>query len=115
MARLVKTRQPKLYDYVYQLRDKRKVQLELDMVTRKPVLHVSMMYPATDGCLALVMPICPHPTNSNGIIVYDLRVDPADWLSLSVPEIHDRVYTPGNKLPQGIRRIPLKTIHLAVN
>ena len=111
-AKLIKQKQPKLYDYVYQLRNKRAVQSEIDMVTRKPVLHVSMMYPATQGCLALVMPLCPHPTNNNGIIVYDLREDPESWASLSVEEIRKRIFTARDDMEQGVERIGLKTIHI---
>jgi len=111
-AKLIKQKQPKLYDYVYKLRNKRAVQSEIDMVTRKPVLHVSMMYPAAQGCLALVMPLCPHPTNNNGIIVYDLREDPQTWASLSVEEIRKRIFTARDELAQGWERIALKTIHI---
>jgi exodeoxyribonuclease I len=112
MAKLIKEKQPKLYDYVYNLRNKKMVQSEIDMVTRKPVLHVSMMYPATQGCLALVMPLCPHPTNSNGIIVYDLRGEPRHWKDLSVEEIRKNIFTPSKDLQIGIERIGLKTIHI---
>lgn len=112
IAKLVRSKQPKLYDYVYALRQKRVVQSEIDMVTRKPVLHVSMMYPAAQGCLALVMPICPHPTNSNGIIVYDLREDPESWIDLSAEEIRLRIFSSAEELEEGVARIPLKTLHI---
>ncbi|MSR11330.1 MAG: exodeoxyribonuclease I [Gammaproteobacteria bacterium] len=112
MAKLVRNAQPKLYDYVYQLRDKRRVQAEIDLVTRKPLLHVSMMYPAQLGCLALVMPICVHPNNPNGVIVVDLRDDPAQWLSLDSAQIRERVYTPRTGLEEGKQRVPLKTVHI---
>ncbi|GJM12575.1 MAG: hypothetical protein DHS20C12_09780 [Pseudohongiella sp.] len=111
-AKLIKQKQPKLYDYVYKLRNKRAVQSEIDMVTRKPVLHISMMYPPAQGCLALVMPICPHPSNSNGIVVYDLREDPQQWMGLAAQDIRDRIFTSNEDLPEGVGRIGLKTIHI---
>jgi len=111
-AKLVRQKQPKLYDYVYKLRNKRSVQSEIDMVTRKPVLHVSMMYPADRGCLAMVMPICQHPTNNNGIIVCDLSEDPEAWMALSAEEIKKRVFTARDELEEGVSRIGLKTIHI---
>ncbi len=110
-ARLIKQQQPRLYDYVYGLRAKQKVQAEIDLNTRKPVLHVSVMYPSSRGCLALAMPVCPHPENSNGVIVYDLRVDPDTWADLSEAEMRERIFTPKDQLPDGVERIPLKTIH----
>lgn len=112
VAKLIKATQPKLFDYALGLRNKKKVQAELDLTSKKPVLHVSMMYPAKLGCLALVMPICLHPTNSNGVIVYDLREDPNTWIELSAAEIKERVYTSTENLPEGISRIPLKTVHI---
>ncbi|MEQ8954563.1 MAG: exodeoxyribonuclease I [Gammaproteobacteria bacterium] len=112
LARLVRQQQPKLLEYSYQLRDKKKVAAEIDLVTRKPLLHVSVMYPASLGCLALVMPICVHPRNSNGIIVYDLRENPTSWLTAGVDEIRRRIYTPAADLADESGRIPLKTVHL---
>ena len=112
LAKLIREKQPKLFQYVFDLRGKKRVQAQIDLVTRKPFVHVSMMYPAKLGCLALVTPICVHPTNSNGIIVYDLREDPESWMGKSVEEIRTHVYTPRNELPESVNRIPLKTIHI---
>lgn len=111
LARLIKQKQPKLYDYVYKLRSKKRVQMEVDLKTRKPVLHVSVMYPASKGCMALVMPLCPHPQNNNGVIVYDLREDPAPLEQLTEEEIRHRLFTPRDQLEEGETRIPLKVLH----
>ena len=111
MAKLVRRQQPKLYEHIYQLRNKKKVQAAIDWNTQKPLLHVSMMYRASHGCMALVIPLCLHPSNNNGVIVYDLREDPSTWIDLSVEEIRQRVYTPRDKLPEGVSRVPLKTLH----
>ena len=112
LAKLIRQKQAKLFDYIYGLRDKKKVLAQIDMVTRKPLLHVSGMYPARRGCLALVMPLCMHPTNKNGVIVYDLRADPAAMLVLTVEQIRVRVFTTVEQLPESATRIPLKLIHV---
>lgn len=112
MAKLVRERQPKLYDYVYQLRDKSKVQAQLDILSKKPVLHVSSMYPARHGCLALAAPLTRHPTDKNGVIMYDLRVDPAEWMSLSVEQIQQRLFTRQEELAPAQARIPVKVLHI---
>lgn len=111
MARLVKQQQPKLYDYVFELRDKHRVQAQLDIVSKKPVLHVSSMYPATLGSLALVAPLTRHPTDKNGVLVYDLRVDPAQWTALSVEQMRRALFTPVRDLAEGEARIPVKVLH----
>ena len=112
LARLIKNKQPRLYEHIWQLRSKQAVQAQLDIRTHKPVLHVSMMYPASQGCLALVAPLCKHPVDNNGIIVCDLRSDPASWMDLSVAEIKHRLFTPQDELAEGEERVPLKVVHL---
>ena len=57
-------------------------------------------------------PVAPHPTNTNGVICFDLRADPAQLLDLPVDEIRLRLFTPAAQLPDGQERIPLKTIHV---
>ena len=112
MAKLIKQHQPKLYSYVYELRDKNRVQAQLDIVARKPVLHVSSMYPASLGCLALVAPLTRHPRDKNGVLVYDLREDPASWLGLSVEEMRLRLFSAAEDLQEGESRIPVKVLHI---
>ena len=112
VAKLIKTKQPRLYDYIYQLRFKKEIQSLLDVVNRKPVLHVSSMFSVERGCMAIVMPLVKHPTNSNGIVTFDLSEDPTPLIELSVEEIKARLFTPTAELPVGVSRIPLKTIHV---
>jgi exodeoxyribonuclease-1 len=112
IAKLIKQKQPKLYDYVLKLRNKREAIKLLNVVEQKPVLHTSAMFPATRFCTALVMPLAMHPTNKNGVICYDLSVDPEPLLNLSAEQIRERLYTPKDQLPEGVERIPLKTVHI---
>ncbi|MBB5017195.1 exodeoxyribonuclease-1 [Chitinivorax tropicus] len=112
MAKLIKTTQPKLYDYVYQMRDKRKVGELIDLQEKRPLLHVSGMYPVEQGCLALVAPIAMHPTNKNEVVVFDLRADPTPLFELDIDAIRERLFTKADQLPEGVGRLPLKTIHL---
>ncbi len=112
LARLIRERQPRLYEYVYQLRDKTKVLAQLDIVSKKPVLHVSSMYPAAHGALALVAPLTRHPTDKNGVIVFDLRQDPAQWLHLDVETLRHRLFTRQEELAEGETRIALKVLHV---
>lgn len=113
VASLIKRRQPKLYDYLFQLRSKHKVAKLINYLSPKPLLHVSGMYPADKGCLGLVAPVVAHPVNSNGAIVWDLSVDPEVMVGLSVEEIHHRIFTSQQVLQEeGLERLPLKTVHM---
>lgn len=112
MAKLVKTSQPKLYDWLYQLRNKNKVKPLLDLKKKDMVLHVSGMFPASRGCLAVIMPLMLHPTNQNGIIVFDLAQDPETWLDLEPDAIRQMLFTRSGNLAEGEERIALKTVHI---
>ncbi|MGZ8190564.1 MAG: exodeoxyribonuclease I [Methylococcaceae bacterium] len=112
IGRLVKQAQPKLYQFLWLHRIKTEAVNLLQLGSFKPVVHVSGKYPAVKNCLAVVLPICKHPANSNGIIVYDLSIDPAPMLSLSVADIQQRIFTATDELPENVVRIPLKTVHI---
>jgi exodeoxyribonuclease I len=112
ITKLVKQAQPKLYQFLLQRRVKVEALNLLQLGSFKPVVHVSGKYPAAKNCLAVVLPVCKHPTNTNGVIVYDLSVDPEPMLDLSVEEIRQRIFTATADLPEGVARIPLKTVHI---
>lgn len=112
LAKLIREKQPQLYDYVYRHRDKRLVDQQLNLQDRKPVLHISSKYPAEKGCAAVVAPLIRDKRNKNAIYVYDLNVDPEPLLSLTAEQIRERVFTASAQLPEGVERIPLKAIHV---
>jgi exodeoxyribonuclease-1 len=112
VAKLIRDKQPRLYDYIYQNRQKHAIAQLLNVAKAQPVLHASGMYPGEICNTAMVLPLAPHPKNKNGIIVYDLRYDPEALIELDVDSIRQRLYTPRDELPEGSERIPLKTIHI---
>ncbi len=112
IARLIKTRQPRLYQFLFEHRQKHKVENLLKLGQMQAVVHVSGMFPSRQGCLAVVVALCRHPENSNGIVVYNLSVDPEPLLTLDVAEVRQRLFTAANQLPDGVERMPLKTVHI---
>ncbi len=112
IARLVKHAQPNLYHFIFRNRLKAKVLELLQLGSFKPVVHISGRYAAVKNCLAIVLPVCKHPANTNGVIVYDLSIDPEPMLSLPVEAIQQRLFTATENLPEGVTRIPLKTVHI---
>jgi len=112
LARLLRTKQPRLFDFALDLRDKHKVKDLLNPEAPQPILHVSSKYPAQIGCIAPVLAVATHPTNRNSIIVFDLRADPSLLLDLSVEVIKQRLFTKHHELPNGVERIPLKEVHI---
>ena len=110
LARLIRARQPRLWDWFYALRRKQRVFELLDVAGMTPLVHVSSRYPASRHCLALIAPLAQHPGRPGEVIVCDLADDPAEWLQLDEDEIADRVFTPRADLPEGVARIPLRTV-----
>ncbi|MCK9607226.1 MAG: exodeoxyribonuclease I [Methylomonas sp.] len=112
LARLIRQKQPKLYDYLYNNRHKPAVLNLLQLGSFTPLAHVSGRFPARKNCLSIVVPLYAHPRNSNEIIVYDLSVDPRPLLELSAEQIQQRVFVANDDLPEHVERIPLKTVHI---
>lgn len=110
LARLLKNAQPKLFDFCLKLHKKDAVWAEVGI--GRPFLHISGMYGAERGCIALVWPLAPHPTNKNELIVWDLAADPAELLTLDAGQIRARMFVKADELPEGVTRLPIKTIHV---
>ncbi len=116
LARLVRQHNPRLFDFCFALHKKDGVAAELHLPvtaqTARPFLHVSGMYPAQRGCLAVVWPLAHHPTNKNEIIVWDLAQDPSELAHIDVESLRLRLFSRSADLPEGSTRLPIKTIHL---
>ncbi|TVQ69373.1 MAG: exodeoxyribonuclease I [Oceanospirillales bacterium] len=112
LAKMIKEKQPSLFNYVFKNRGKQAVREMLDTQTMKPVLHISSRYPAELGNMAVAAPIAEHPVNRNAVIVWDLRHDPAPLMDLSVEEIKTLLYTHHKELPKDAPKVPLKLVHI---
>ena len=112
MARLVRDKQPKLFDYVLRNRDKRSVSAMLDVDAMKPVLHVSGMFGARRHNIALVVPLAAHPSNKNEMICCDLMANPQLLFEQQPEAIRELLYTRTDELPEGVERPGLKSIHI---
>ena len=116
LARLIRTAQPKLFEFCLGLHKKDRVAAELGLPTSpqfaRPFLHISGMFPAERGCLAVMWPLASHPTNKNELIAWDLTHDPRELALLGADAIRTRLFNRTDELPEGVTRLPVKTIHL---
>lgn len=79
MAKVIRDAQPKLFSYLFELRNKNKVKALIDVINMKPLVHVSGMFSAYQGCVSWVSPVAWHPVNQNAVIMVDLaRISPPD-------------------------------------
>jgi len=112
MARLLRQKQPRLYQYVFDHRSKPAAEQLLATGQFKPLVHASEKFAAERHAIAIIVALAQDPFNPNGRVAYDLSVDPDPLLTLSPAELHQRLYTPTSGLPPGVARLPLKTIHI---
>ena len=110
IAKLIKEKQPRLYDFLYRLRRKKEVLKYIDLDEMTPILHTSGMYGSDQGSTRLVVPVAAHPTNSNSIIVFDLAQNPSMLLELGAKTLQERLYTANQDLREGVERPALKQV-----
>jgi exodeoxyribonuclease-1 len=104
VARLIKQKQPKLFNYLLSLRDKQKIsQLVL---SGQPFVYTSGKYPSEYEKTTVAVMIAEHP-NGNGALVYDLRHDPAQFVEMDTKALAEAWKRKFNE--EGIR-LPVKTM-----
>ncbi len=110
LARLIRDRQPKLYDWLFKLRSKQKVMDQIRLL--QPMVHISGRFSAERSYVGVVLPLAWHPRNRNALIVCDLHLDPEGLLADDVETLRQRLYTRHADLPEGALAVPLKLIHI---
>ncbi|WP_286261247.1 exodeoxyribonuclease I [Thalassotalea atypica] len=112
MAKLIKEKQPKLYQFIFNMRNKKQVAEHIDVYNMTPVVHTSSRVSSEHGCTSWFAPITYHPTNKNAVIAIDLAKDPTPLFELDAEQIHTRMYTRYDDLGPDELPIPIKLIHL---
>jgi len=110
LARLIRARQPRLYDFLYKLRGKHQVMEQISLL--QPVVHVSGRFAGSRHYLAPVLPLAWHPRNRNALIVCDLQADVQPLLELDAETLRRRLYTRRDELGEGELPVPLKLLHI---
>ena len=116
LARLIRTAQPGLFDFCFALHKKDEAAIQMGLPaspqTSQPFLHVSGMFSPERGCLAVMLPLAMHPSNKNEVLAWDLSHDPTELALLDVATLRQRLFTKQSDLPEGVKRLPIKSVHL---
>ncbi|WP_028605593.1 exodeoxyribonuclease I [Ottowia thiooxydans] len=116
LARLLRQANEKLFDFCLSLHKKDRVAQELRLPTTlanaRPFLHVSGMFGSARGCLALMAPLAMHPSNKNELLAWDLSADPSELADMKPEIIRQRMFSAAADLPEGMTRLPIKSVHL---
>ncbi|CAH9060561.1 Exodeoxyribonuclease I [Pseudoalteromonas holothuriae] len=112
LAKLIKEKQPKLFQFFFGLRQKKALLEMVDVYNMQPLVHTSSRIPATQGCTTWIAPMSFHPVNKNAVVCFNLTHNPQVLLDLSVEQLRERLYTKHSDLAEGELPAGLKLVHV---
>lgn len=109
VTKLIKNKQPQLYEYLLKMRDKNAVKKLVNLDDKQPFVYVSGRYDAAFNKATIAMPLT---TGKNGnVIVYDLRYDPSDFIALSADELAKKMFASWQeRQADGFMKLPVKEL-----
>lgn len=106
VAKMVKQKQPKLFEYLYNMRGKKSV--ENLVSTGQPFVYTSGMYDNAYEKTTVAVAVGQHPNQPGTFIVYDLRHDPLKIINMPVSELLNKYE---NRYKKDGEKLPFKLLH----
>lgn len=82
VARLIREKQPELFEYLYKMRDKKEVQKLVNLDNKRPFVYASGRYAGEFNKTTVAVPIAPG--RNGNVLMYDLRYNPEERLDFPV-------------------------------
>lgn len=109
VAKLIREKQPNLFSYLQEMRDKNKIKQLVNLDVKQPFVYTSGRYDTEHQKTTVAFPLTAAP-NGN-VVVYDLRHDPTDFVNLSVKELSSRLHASWEeRQAEDFVRLPLKEL-----
>lgn len=109
VTKLLKTKQPKLFSYLLSMRNKKAVQKLINLEDKLPFVYTSGRYDANFNKTTVAFPLTSAP-NGN-VAVYDLRIDPTPFVSLSQADLSKRLFASWEqRKADGFVAVPVKVL-----
>lgn len=110
VAKLIKTKQPRIFEHLLKMRDKKAVAELVNLDDPKPFVYASGRYPKEILHTTVAVPIAPG-SKPGSVIVYDLRSDPMDWAGKTVDELKATRFTKWeDRQKPGFKPLPVKEL-----
>lgn len=90
VAKLLKSNQPKMFDYLLAMRDKKAVAELVNLENPEPFIYASGRYDGKYEKTTVAFPIAPGK-KPGSVLVYNLRFSPNDYVDLSAEDIIKRL------------------------
>ena len=109
VARLIRERQPQLFDYLLKLRDKNEVKKLVNLDDKKPFVYTSGRYDSEHDKTTVAFPLT---TGRNGnVVVYDLRYDPTPFLGMDQAQLAKILFASWEeRKAEGFQKLPVKEL-----
>lgn len=108
VAKLIADKQPQLFKYLLDMRDKNAVKKLVNLDSKVPFVYSSGRYDAAYDKTTVASPLIE--ADFGNVFVYDLRHDPTIWLKKSEQEIADIVFTPYAERGEEYVKLPVKKL-----
>lgn len=109
ITKLIKEKQPQLYEYLLKLRDKNEVKKLVNLDDKQPFVYVSGRLDSEFNKATISFPLT---AGKNGnVVVYDLRYDPEPFLKMTQQELAKKLYAPWEeRSAEGFQKLPVKEL-----
>lgn len=109
VAKLIKTNQPQLFEYLFKMRDKKEVKKLINLDEKQPFVYSSGLYENEYNKTTVAFPLT---SGKNGnVLVYDLRYDPSEFLNMAPKQIAKVIFaTREERQADNYKRIPVKEL-----
>jgi len=109
VTKLIREKQPQLYEYLLRLRDKKEVKQLVNLDTKQPFVYVSGRLDSAFNKATVAFPLT---AGKNGnVVVYDLRYDPTPFLQMTQQDLKKKLYaTWEERSKEGFQKLPVKEL-----
>lgn len=109
VTKLIKNKQPQLYDYLLKMRDKNEIKKLVNLDNKQPFVYSSGKYESSYNKTTVAFPLTSG--KNNNLIVYDLRYDPSPFLNMSPKDLAKRFFaTWEEKQADNFEKLPVKEL-----
>ena len=110
LTHLLKEKQPKLFDYLYGMRNKQAVAQLVNLEDPQPFVYASGRYGSEHDFTTVAYPLAPG-TRPNTVLVYDLRYDPAGFVGATPQALASVLFADRDRRAQeGFMPLPVKEL-----
>ena len=109
VARLIRDKQPQLFDYLLKVRDKKELQAFINLDNKQPFVYTSGRYDKQHAKTTVAFPLTSAPHGN--VLVYDLRYDPTAVIGLTQDELKKRLFASWQERQEdGFVPVPVKQL-----